>query len=341
LSIIAVEEAFVTAELLDIWTEILEQGIESHGDPAFDSIYSPILKLAQTQELRNKLLDVDKTRLADMDKNGVAVQLLSVTAPGVQIFDSEAARSFTIHTNDYLSDIVAKHPTRFYGLITVSPSDPNFSAQELERMAGKENMVGIIINSHTNGKYLDDEFYFPIFAKAEELDLPIYLHPSTPNPNMVEPLLKYGLEGPMWGFAADTGLHALRLILSGVFDRFPNLQMVLGHMGEGLPYWLHRLDSRLPLSQMLDKTGRLQELKKLPSEYFKSNLHISTSGMNWSPVLRFVCDVIGVDRVMFAIDYPYESSEPAVLGLKESKLTDEEKRQIFELNAQRLFNIST
>ena len=143
--------------------------------------------------------------------------------------------------NDRLAEAIKKHPGRFSGLTAVAPQDPEYSAKEIER--GKSlGFNGVIINSHTQGEYLDDPKFWPILESAQAQDTPIYLHPNTAPKNFIQPMLDAGLDGAIWGFAVETGTHLLRLITKGVFDRFPNLKLVVGHLGEALPFWLYRLD---------------------------------------------------------------------------------------------------
>src|SRR5262249_16580629 len=167
---------------------------------------------------------------------------LSLTSPGVQIFDGETAVPLAISCNDQLADAIRKYPQRFAGLAAVAPQDPDAAAKELERGVRVLGLKGAIINSHTRGEYLDDSKFWPIFEAAESLDVPIYLHPNRPPRSWIGPFLETGLDGAIFGFAVETGLHVLRIVVSGVFDRFPRLQIVVGHLGEGLPYWLFRID---------------------------------------------------------------------------------------------------
>jgi 5-carboxyvanillate decarboxylase len=186
------------------------------------------------------------------------------------------------------------------------------------------------------GEYLDAPKYQPIFEAAQAQDLPIYLHPREPAPSMVTPFLDYGLFFAGWGFAAETGLHAMRLIMSGTFDRFPRLRIVLGHMGEGIPFWLQRIDNRYLLEV---KIGAVQKLPKLPSQYFLDNFVITTAGVTSMPALRLSLDVLGVERILFAADFPYEDDAEAVRFMDGAKVTEDERKQIYETNAVRLFKL--
>lgn len=333
---IAVEEAFATPSLMLELKKIVSGDLYKR-DVGFDLIYRKLLNSPMMEGLRDKLLDVGSGRLADMDQHAVNVQILSLTAPGVQVFSEARAKALTVETNNFLLEALHAHPNRFYGLMAVSPSSPAFSVSEIERLGDFENIVGIIINSHTKGEYLDADKYNTIFEAAEKYRLPIYLHPSTPAPQMVEPYLEYGLAGPIWGFAAEAGLHAMRLMLSGVFDKYPDLKVILGHLGEGLPFWINRLDSRIHLSKTFDNTGKVSQLQRTPGEYMKQNFYYSTSGMNNAREINYVCEACGESRLLFAIDYPYESTESAVNGMNSADITIKRRQKIYYENARDLF----
>ena len=200
---------------------------------------------------------------------------------------------------------------------------------------------GIIINSHTHGEFLDDPKFWPIFEAAVANDATIYLHPTFPADSMMAPYADYGMMGALWGFQAECSLHVVRMIMGGVFDQFPTLRIVLGHLGEGLPYWLSRLDNRY---QNVVKRGGLQmlgmkKLSRLPSEYFKANFYVTTAGMNASAPFDYCVNLLGPDRVLFAIDYPYEQTEEATAFIRAANLSPATRRQIAHGNAERLFGI--
>jgi 5-carboxyvanillate decarboxylase len=185
------------------------------------------------RRVRRQLLDLEDERLQIMDANGVDVQLLSLTAPGVQTFPPAEGAALARLANDRLAELIGKHPGRFAGLAAVVPQDPRSAAAEIDRAVTDLRLNGVIINSHTGSEYLDEEKYWPLLEAAESLGAPIYLHPRSPAAQMAAAFKKYGLETGIWGFQADTGLRGLRLICAGVFDRFPALKIVLGHLGEG------------------------------------------------------------------------------------------------------------
>lgn len=331
---IAVEEAFVTPEIMAQWHVVLAGG---NVEPGFAKMGETIL--AQTpanKPLDDHLLDIGAGRIAHMDSLGIDMHILSLTSPGVQVFETALATRLAAESNDALAAAVKAYPTRFAGLAAIAPQDPAAAAREMERAVRKLGLCGVIINSHTMGEYLDAPKFRPIFEAAEALDTPIYLHPREPAPSMVTPYLDYGLFFATWGFAAETALHAMRLIMSGTFDRFPKLKIVLGHMGEGLPFWLQRIDNRYLLEL---KIGATDKLAKMPSQYFLDNFVITTAGVTSMPALRLSLDVLGVERILFAADFPYEDDAEAVRFMDSAAVTEAERKQIYETNAQRVFKL--
>ncbi|RYZ46339.1 MAG: amidohydrolase [Sphingobacteriales bacterium] len=290
---------------------------------------------AATQGLLQKLLDIDKIRLADMDAHGVDMHVLSMTMPGVQILAREQAVSLSTLANDRLSEAVRRHPGRFVGLACFAPQDVAASVKEMERSINTLHLNGFILNSHTENEYLDNEKFWPILEAAEALNSPLYLHPRAPSDGMAAPFRDYRLEGAVWGYGVETATHILRMIFSGVFDRFPKLQVVIGHMGEALPFWLWRLDF---MGAPGARAGRKNSLK--PSEYFKRNIYITTSGVEDPLALRFCIDKLGVERIMWAIDYPYQPTGPAANFIETAPMTQAEREMIAYKNAEKVFKIA-
>ena len=331
---IALEEAFVTEEIATEWKKVLAS---KFVEPGFRMMGQTILGDDPGARLvHSRLVDLGSGRIAAMDADGIDFAVLSITSPGVQVFDAVTATRLASDANDVLAAAVRAHPSRFAGLAAVAPQYPSGAAQELER-AAKLGMKGFLINSHTMGEYLDDAKYQPIFEAAQALDMPLYLHPREPAPSMVTPFLDYGLFFAGWGFAAETGLHAMRLIMCGLFDRFPKLKIVLGHMGEGMPFWLQRIDNRYLLQV---KIGAVKKLPRLPSQYFLDNFVITTAGVMSGPALRLSLEVLGADRIMFAADYPYESVADGVKFLDTVAITDVEREKIYCSTAQRIFRLA-
>jgi 5-carboxyvanillate decarboxylase len=286
--------------------------------------------------VRDQLLDIGAGRIEVMNASRIDMQILSITAPGVQVFDAATALALARDANDALIAAIAENPARLAGLAAVAPQAPAAAAAELERVARRPGICGLIINSHTHGEYLDAPKFSPILEAAQSLDLPLYLHPREPSPAMIGPFLDYGLYFAGWGFAAEAGLHAMRMIMSGVFDRYPQLKIVLGHMGEAIPFWLPRIDNRY---QLQVKIGAVQKLARLPSEYFLQNFVITTSGVCSQPCLKLCLEVLGAERVLFAADYPYESIDEAVGFMDGAAITERERAQIYWKNAARIFHL--
>jgi 5-carboxyvanillate decarboxylase len=336
---IATEEAWATRELLGLYREALARG--SIDDVGFNSMWgfylgSPSERATQIIE---KLQWLDERRIRDMDATGIDVQLLLLTAPGVQVFEAPTASAVARASNDELAAAIRRHPERFAGLAAIAPQDPAGAARELERGVRTLGLKGGVINSHVQGEYLDHPKYWDIFAAAEALAAPLYIHPSTPPQNMIEPFLSAGLDGAIYGFGVETGLHVLRLIVSGLFDRFPALKVVIGHMGEALPFWLYRLDYMYRATLNSKRYASWKANRKLPGEYLRENLYITTSGMAWEPAILFSQQVLGMDRVLYAMDYPYQFVEEEVRTHDALPLRLEDKRKLFQLNAQAVFNL--
>jgi 5-carboxyvanillate decarboxylase len=332
---IAVEEAFLTQDVADQWAKVLAG---ANVEPGFRMMGNTMLgQSPSARRVHEQLIEIGTGRIALMDETGIDMQILSLTAPGVQVFDAATATALARHSNDVLAEAIAKHPTRFAGLAAVAPQDPKRAAVELSRAANLAGIKGLLINSHTGGEYLDATKFWPIFEAAEALALPLYLHPREPSPGMIAPFLDYGLYFAGWGFAAEAGLHAMRLIMCGVLDRFPKLKIILGHMGEAIPFWLQRIDNRYLLQV---KIGAVPKLAQLPSEYFLQNFVITTSGVCSEPALKLSLEVLGAARILFAADYPYESVEEAVTFMDGAQVPADTRALIYWRNAARIFNLA-
>jgi 2,3-dihydroxybenzoate decarboxylase len=334
---IATEEAFAPPEMLDIYRKLIEDGID---DPGFRSLWGFYGKSPTERSafLREGLVDLGALRLGHMDAAGIDMQVLSLTAPGVQIMDRDTAVPFAAFANDYLADAVKKHPTRFAGLAAFAPQDPAAAAKEIAR--GKTlGLKGAILNSHTHGEYLDTEKYWPIFEAAEAEGMPIYLHPTSMSKALAGPFVEAGLDGAIYGFGVETGLHMLRIIRSGAFDRFPKLNFVVGHLGEALPFWLFRLDYMHKATMAPGRYPNLKPLKKQISDYMRENVYVTTSGMASPPAIRFCQDVLGMDRVLYAMDYPYQYDPNEVIAQDNLAISDADKKRFFQTNAERVFGL--
>jgi predicted TIM-barrel fold metal-dependent hydrolase len=347
---IATEEAFLIPEVADAVRAVVRRGGTSldlnllrivYDSPPIDPGSPPVVsgppnRDALARTLLPRLLDVDTGRLSEMDANRVDMHVLSLGVPGVQMFEPEQAVALARLSNDRLSEIIRRHPTRFAGLACFAPQDPAGAAREMERAIRTLKLNGFLVNSHTNGIYLDDPRCWPMLEAAEALEAPLYIHPRAPSDGMAGPFRDYRLEGAIWGYAVEAGTHAMRLMLSGVLDRFPRLRVVLGHMGEALPFWLWRLDF---MASPGSRAALKNQLK--PSEYMRRNFWITTSGVEDPLVLRFCMDKLGVDRVMWAIDHPYQPTPPAVAFIETATTVSESERaQVAHVNAQRVFGIA-
>ena len=330
--LIAVEEAWACPEWMDEMRRLPAAGLEADEVSAFHV-------LSHIGDIHARLVDMD-LRLKTMDAHGVDMHVLSLTAPGVQSFAPDLALRMARLTNDRLADIVRANPKRYAALASVPPQDVPGAVAEIRRARRELGLNGIIINSHTRGEYLDDRKYWPIFEAAVETGAPVYIHPRTPNPQMAPLFKDYALWGAIYGYGAETGLHLIRLISSGVFDAYPDLKVVIGHMGEGLPYWFYRIDHMHKNMVTLAKVPMRPVLERLPSEYFRSNIAITTSGVNWHEALTFARRTVGADNIMFAIDYPYERTEDAVDFIRSAPLEADDMTKIAHRNAERIFGIA-
>lgn len=326
--IIAVEEHFATQAFLET-----AHGLDVlPGDQAEVELMRTVENAAP---MRSALLDLD-ARVSEMDAVGQDTAVLSLNPPGVQPYQPAAAIRLAREFNDALAAIVRQRPGRFGGLGTVAPQDPKAAAAEIERIMGPLGLNGVMINSHTEGHYLDEPQFAPLLDAVEASRAPIYLHPRIPS--VLGPYLDYGMSAAIWGYQAEAGLHAMRLILSGTLDRHPGLTIVLGHLGEGIPYWLRRIDNRHAFAQRVAGAATpMPRLELTPSEYFRRNFVITTSGIDDPDVLGLALRAVGDDNVMFAIDTPYEDPADAVTFLQSAPLVGAQRASISHRTAERVF----
>ena len=285
----------------------------------------------------DRLYDRGPLRLEQMDAAGIDFQILSLFDPGVQEYtDAALAVDYARRANDNLAETVRQYPRRFGGFATLATQDPEAAATELRRSVTDLGFVGALINGHTHGRYLDDPAYEPLFDTAETLGVPIYLHPTTPHPAVMDawfaPYTDQGLHLASWGFAVEAGTHALRLIYSGLFDRHPKLQMILGHLGEMLPFIAFRTDRYYGLG---GSGGG--DLAKLPSDYLRDNFFVTTSGNFSPPAMACTLSVLGADRVMFSVDYPMDDNVEGADFLAAYPMSEADRRKVGYENALRLF----
>ncbi len=289
--------------------------------------------------LETNLLDLGERRLASMDACGIDLQVISHTTPGVQHLDADTAIPLAREANDALARAVAEHPDRFAGFATLPTSAPEAAADELERAVTELGFRGAMVNGHTRGRFLDDPAFDVLLARFERLGVPLYLHPAEPVPAVREayydgfaPAVTWFLSAAAFGWHAETGLHVLRMVMSGVFDRHPDLQVVIGHMGEMLPFMLARVDDNLP--------PKVTGLDRLPSEYILANVHITTSGLFTVPPLLCALMVFGADRVLFSVDWPYAPNEDGRALLETAPLAPDDLERLAHGNAERLLGLA-
>ena len=288
-------------------------------------------------KIQAKLDDLGDQRLADMDAGGIDVQVISHGAPGTEQLDPEEAIPLAREANDYLAGSIAPHPDRFAAFATLPTAAPAEAAGELERTVSELGFKGALINGHVRGRFLDDRFFWPIFERAAGLTVPIYLHPTPPPAAVREayygslpPQVGQTLSMAGWGWHVETGLHVLRLIVGGVLDEYPGLQIIVGHMGEALPFFLAR-SSRV----LRQQAGLSRPLE----EYMAANFHFTTSGMFTYPPLTCLLEAVGADRVMFSVDYPYSSNAEGREFVLGAPISQADREKIAHGNAERLLGL--
>jgi predicted TIM-barrel fold metal-dependent hydrolase len=286
-----------------------------------------------------KLADLGSTRLKDMDAAGIELQVISHTTSGVVPVPSEEGIRLAREANDQLAAAVAAHPTRFAGFATLPMAEPEAAADELERAVRSLGFKGAMINGTTNGRFLDDPSFLPILERAVTLEVPIYIHPAVPPAAVreayytgVDPAVNFMLSTAGWGWHSEVGIHALRLILAGVFDRLQNLQIIIGHMGEMIPFMLARINNVL--------TPVARNLQHPVPNYFLQNFYITTSGFFTDPPLLLAIQIIGADRIIFSVDYPYSTNEQGRAFLDSVSISPADKEKISHRNVERLLKLA-
>jgi len=312
---IALEEHFLSPSLEEYWWPTV-QGV----DPK------------HAKNLLARLTDFSEMRLAAMDEAEIARSVLAIAGPGVQAErDAATAMRRARESNDFLAREVEKRPDRYFGFAHLAMQDPHGAADEIERCMRDLKFCGAMINGHTHGQYLDHPSLYPFWERAEALGAAIYIHPT--DPIAPSPALEgvAGLRRATWEWGFETGSHALRLVFSGHFDRFPRAKLMLGHLGETLPFLLWRFDSRAKLYSI--------KLAKAPSDYIKQNVAVTTSGMCSAEPLNCTLAALGKDRVMFGADYPFESAQEAGEFLDHAPLAEPLRQDIASGNAARYLGL--
>ena len=336
---IAIEEAFATREQIDAYLRMVKDGTADKGMTSLWGFYarSPSERAMLIIE---RLLDLGERRIADMDATGIDVAILSLTSPGVQpLLDADEAKAMVTRANDYLAERCAAYPTRFVGMTSIAPQDPEWSAAEIRRGATELGFKGVMVNSHTHGHYLDEPQFDPIFRALADTGQPLYIHPQTLPDNMIGGLIDAGLDGAIFGFGVETAMHMLRLITTGIFDRYPDLQIAIGHGGEAIPYWLYRMDFMHKAGLRSQRYPRLKPLQHDLFHYMRTNVLATNSGLPFGPAIKCMIEVMGEDRVMYAMDYPYQYVPDEVRWMDDLDITPAQKTKFFQTNAERWFKL--
>jgi len=325
--VIALEEAFLHPRLREV----------------YPASYVKILDMIQ-----GPLSDVGSARIRRMDAAGIDLQVLSHVQPGVQTLERDTAIRLSKEVNDWLGEVIREYPTRFAGFAMLPTQSPSDAADELERTITQLGFKGALINGHTQGRYLDDDSFSPILERAQALDVPIYIHPVDPPQAIVDTYYKNDpAMMQSWGWQVETGTHLLKLISSGVFDRYPRLKIIVGHMGELIPYSLKRINTALTMGNWLlasqsknaDSTER-KVMQKSAFYYMCKNVFITTSGVFDQAALNCAIAELGIDNILFSLDDPFGDNFEAVDFLKKAQLSNEDKEKLAHGNAERVLNLS-
>jgi predicted TIM-barrel fold metal-dependent hydrolase len=304
---------------------------EHYANPEWLEVFKSV-KGYQPAAIMDRLLDLGELRIREMDAAGIDVQVLSHTSPATQIGDADSTIRMAVRVNDALAETVRQHPDRFAAFAVLPTPDPAAAADELERVVTKLGFKGAMIHGLTNGVFFDDKRFWPIFARAQELDVPLYIHPSMPHPAVIEAYYKDypGLIRASWGFGVEAGTQGLRLIMSGVFDAYPRLKIILGHLGEGIPFSLWRTDAYIARDTPLPRRVR---------EYFCEHFYITTSGNFSFPALQCCMLEMGTDRIMFSVDYPWSENVEGVAFMESIPVSREDRDKMLHKNVERLLRL--
>ena len=285
----------------------------------------------------DRLYDYSNLRIQEMDEAGVDIQVLSHGAPSTQRLDADVAPAIAAEANDNLKEIIAMHPTRFGGFAALPTADPKAAADELERAVDKLGLCGAMIHGLSNGEFVDLPKYWPIYERAQALDVPIYLHPGKPHPAVQEVYYKdYAEKYPnlvssAWGYTVETATQGIRMVLSGVFDKYPDLKMILGHLGESIPFSLWRIDQSLSRAE---NVGGLAF-----RDTFSEHFWITTSGNFSDPAMLCCIQEMGVERIIFSIDYPFVDNPPGTEWMERLSLSRDDKKKILNENVRKILKV--
>ncbi len=308
---------------------------EHYNDPNLVAHFTGLDRI-RPPHIEEKLQDLGALRLREMDEGEVDIQVLSHAGPTTQKLEPDIAVRMAKVTNDRLAAVVARAPDRFAGFAVLPTPAPEAAADELERCVSELGFKGAVVNGLTNGKFLDERQFWPILARAETLGVPIYLHPALPSPDVDKVYYEDlsasfpELRGPVWGFTAETATQAIRMVLSGALFEYPKLQLILGHLGEALPFMLWRIDDLLarPVGDGMSF-----------SDVFRRNFYLTTSGNFSDTALTCSIAEMGIDKILFAVDWPFASNKAATDWMKRTALSDEDKTKILGGNARTLLRM--
>ena len=309
---------------------------EHYLDPEVARHFNEAGPEARDAQLRERLHDVGELRIREMDEVGIDIQVLSHSAPATQRFDAETAPVIARAANDRLRERVRAANGRFEAFAALPTANPHAAADELERAVTKLAFKGAMIHGLTNGHFIDERQFWPIFERAKALDVPIYIHPAVPHPAVVEAYYRDylkefpGLLTAAWGFTVETATQGIRLVLSGLFDAYPGLKIIMGHLGESLPFSLWRIDMAL---------GRQGNRKSAFRDTFHQHFWITTSGNFSTPALLCSVMEMGADRILFSVDYPFVPNPPGVRWMAHVPLGPEDREKILSGNAKRLLKL--
>jgi predicted TIM-barrel fold metal-dependent hydrolase len=332
MKIIAIEEHFLNAEITAATRDEIERMAPGHSR-AFAGDFGS----RQTMQ-PGQLTDIGAGRIASMDANGIDVQILSYAAPATELLPSPLAVELAKRANDQLAAAIRAHPGRFFGFATLPMSDPRAAAEELRRCVEDLGFKGAMINGTAHGRFMDEPEFEAFLATAAELDVPLYLHPTIVKREVrdayygnADPALaaRFASAGIGWHF--EVGVHFMRLVFAGVFDRHPTLQVILGHWGELIPFYMDRIDTFFPATA--------SPMKHDFKYYLRHNVYITPSGMFNLPQLRYALETMGADRIMYSVDYPYYPNEGAREFLENAPLSQQDKEKIAHGNAEKLFGL--
>ena len=336
MKIITLEEHFTDKRIMDA------NNAFNKNQPPLSPERAEIMEFIMSRTFPGEeILDIENKRIPFMDTNKINMQVLSYTSPVSDLVPPEESVKICRQANDILAERIAEHPDRFAGLATLPMADPDAAAEELERCVKEHHFCGVLLAGRYKGRFYNEAEFFPVFAKAAELDVPVSFHPAIIPQEIQDAYYMsdtysfvVGLElaSAGYGWHSEVGIQVVRLILSGIFDKLPNLKIISGHWGETIPAFLERMDA------ILDK--EITGLKKSVSEYYKEHVYLTPSGILSNDQLEYLVKVIGADHILYAVDYPYVKPDNIYGFLADSNLTEQEKELIAYKNAEKLLHLT-